>query len=51
MFGGSSLPGVDEAAARRIVDHRPYDNSTELVKKHAVSQEEYDHIAQKVTAK
>lgn len=46
-----TLPGIDEAAARRIVDRRPYDNSDELVKKHAVSKEEYDHIAEKVSAR
>lgn len=45
------LPGIDEAAARRIVDHRPYENSADLVKKHAVSKEEYDHIAEKITAR
>jgi DNA uptake protein ComE-like DNA-binding protein len=45
------LPGIDQAAARRIVDHRPYDSSDELVKKHAISRDEYDHIADKVTAR
>jgi len=46
-----TLPGIDEAAARRIVNRRPYDNSSDLVKKHAVSQAEYDQIAKKVTAR
>ncbi len=46
-----TLPGIDEAAARRIVDHRPYDNADDLVKKHLVSKSEYDHIAEKITAR
>ena len=46
-----TLPGIDDAAARRIVDHRPYDNTDELVKKHLVSKSEFDHIAEKITAR
>ena len=44
------LPGIDEAAARRIVANRPYDNAGDLAKKHVISKSEYDHIADKVTA-
>jgi len=44
------LPGIDEAAARRIVDNRPYDNSYELVKKRVIPKSEYDRIAEKVVA-
>jgi hypothetical protein len=46
-----TLPGIDEAAARRIVDGRPYQDSGELVKKHVISRAEYDRIADKVVAK
>jgi DNA uptake protein ComE-like DNA-binding protein len=46
-----SLPGIDEAAARRIEDNRPYENSYELVKKRVVSKAEYDRIAEKVVAR
>lgn len=44
------LPGIDEPAARRIVDNRPYDNADDLVKKHVISRSQYDHIADKITA-
>jgi DNA uptake protein ComE-like DNA-binding protein len=44
------LPGIDDAAAHRIIDNRPYDDSYDLVKKHAITKEEYDQIAGKVTA-
>ena len=43
-----SLPGIDDVAARRIIDHRPYSDSYDLVKRHIVSREEYDRIAGKV---
>ncbi len=46
-----TLPGIDEASARRIVENRPYDNSYELVKKRSVSKAEYDRIAEKVVAR
>jgi hypothetical protein len=46
-----SLPGIDEAAANRIIDNRPYDATGDLVKKHVISKSEYDHIAEKVTAR
>jgi DNA uptake protein ComE-like DNA-binding protein len=45
------LPGIDDAAARRIIDNRPYDDSYDLVKKHAVSKNEYDQVAGNVTTK
>ncbi len=44
------LPGIDETAAGRIIDHRPYENANELVKKHVISKSQYDHIADKITA-
>lgn len=46
-----TLPGIDDAAARRIIDNRPYDDSYDLVKKHVVTKHEYDQIAGKITAK
>ena len=44
-----SLPGIDNIAARKIIDNRPYDSPSDLVKKHAVSGTEYDRIADKIT--
>jgi hypothetical protein len=46
-----SLPGIDAPAARRIVDGRPYDSGSDLVKKHLISREEYNHIADKIVAR
>jgi DNA uptake protein ComE-like DNA-binding protein len=43
-----SLPGIDDTTAQRIVDHRPYDDSYELVKRHVVSRSEYNRIAGKI---
>jgi DNA uptake protein ComE-like DNA-binding protein len=47
----SSLDGIDEAAAQRIVDHRPYADSYELVKKHVITKAEYNRIAGKIEAR
>ena len=47
----TSLPGIDEAAAQRIVDHRPYSDSYELVKRHLISKQQYDQIAGKIEAR
>ncbi len=46
-----TLPGIDQAAAERIIDGRPYASSGDLVKKHRVSKAEYDRIADKIVAK
>ena len=46
-----TLPGIDQDAAQRIIEGRPYADSSELVKKHIVSKAEYDRIADKITAK
>ena len=46
-----SLPGIDDAAARRIIDHRPYTDSYDLVKRRIISHEEYNRIAGKVEAR
>ena len=47
----TSLPGIDDAAAHRIIAHRPYNDSYDLVKRHIVSREEYDRIAGKIEAR
>jgi DNA uptake protein ComE-like DNA-binding protein len=46
-----TLPGIDQDAASRIIEGRPFDDASELVKKHIVSKAEYDRIADKITAK
>ena len=46
-----SLPGIDDAAARRIIDHRSYSDSEDLVKRRVISREEYDRIAGKIEAR
>ncbi|MGA8089858.1 MAG: helix-hairpin-helix domain-containing protein [Terracidiphilus sp.] len=45
------LPGIDDAAARRIIDHRPYSDSEDLVKRHVISRAAYDRIAGKIEAR
>lgn len=46
-----SLPGIDDATAGRIIDHRPYSDSYDLVKRHIISHEEYDRISGKIEAR
>ena len=45
-----SLPGIDDAAAHRIIAHRPYGDSDDLVKRHIISRAEYDRISGKIDA-
>ena len=47
----SSLPGIDDATAQRVIAHRPYTDSYDLVKRHIISKEQYDHIAGKIEAR
>jgi len=47
----TTLPGITPDRADRIIAGRPYDNSQELVTRHIVSQQEYDKIKDRVTAK
>ena len=47
----SSLDGIDDETANRIIEHRPYADSYELVKKHVVSKAEYNRIAGKIEAR
>jgi DNA uptake protein ComE-like DNA-binding protein len=44
------LPGVDATVARHIEEHRPYAHARDLVRKGAVSEDEYQRIAADVTA-
>ncbi len=46
-----SLPGMNGESADRIIAGRPYSSSSELVSRRAISQQEYDTIRDKVTAK
>jgi DNA uptake protein ComE-like DNA-binding protein len=46
-----SLPGISDAAASRIIAHRPYRTSNELVNREVISQAEYNRISDRVTAK
>jgi competence protein ComEA len=46
-----TLPGIDEAAAHKIVTNRPYADSAELVKRRVISRAQYDKIASQVTTR
>jgi competence protein ComEA len=46
-----SLPGIDDAAAQRIIAHRPYSDSYDLVKRHILSRAEYDRISGKIESR
>lgn len=46
-----SLPGIDDAAAHRIVEDRPYSDSDDLVKRHIISRAEYERISGKIEAR
>ena len=45
-----ALPGIDARTAHRIIADRPYDNASDLPKRHIVTKEEYDRIAGNVVA-
>ena len=47
----TSLDGIDDETASRIVDGRPYSDSYELVKKRIISKGEYNRIAGKIEAR
>lgn len=47
----SSLPGITNADADRVMAGRPYDEPSQLVTRHVVSKSEYDRISDRVTAK
>jgi len=46
-----SLPGVDDAAADRVIAGRPYDEPRELVARRILSKTKFDRIADRVTTK
>jgi hypothetical protein len=46
-----SLPGIDDAAADRIIAGRPYSSEHELLERHIVSRDEYNKIADSITVK
>jgi hypothetical protein len=46
-----SLPGIDETAAQRIIAHRPYSDSYDLVKRHIITHQEYGRISGKIEAR
>jgi DNA uptake protein ComE-like DNA-binding protein len=47
----TTLPGIDDAAADRIIAGRPYSSEHQLLDKHIVSRDEYTKIADSVTVK
>jgi competence protein ComEA len=46
-----TLPGIDAAAAQRIIAGRPYETSMELTRRHVISRAVYDRIANRVVAR
>ena len=46
-----SLPGIDAVTAQRVIDHRPYNDSYDLVKRHIISRQEYDRISGQIEAR
>jgi hypothetical protein len=45
-----TLPGIDAVRARKIIDGRPYQDPSELQKRHIVTTAEYDRISGQVVA-
>lgn len=46
-----ALPGVTPRVADTIVADRPYDSGAELLRRHIVTKQEYDQIADKITTR
>jgi hypothetical protein len=46
-----TLPGVSGRDARRIVDHRPYNDKHDMVAKGVLTEQQYDRIRDIVTAR
>ena len=44
-----TLPGVDAREARKIIAGRPYDDTSDLVKKHVITGAQYDRISAGIT--
>ena len=47
----SSLDGITDETADRIIEHRPYHDAYELVKQKIISKTEYNRIAGKIEAR
>lgn len=47
----SKLPGISDSTANRIIEHRPYTDSYDLVKQRIITHSEYDRIAGKIEAR
>ena len=45
----TSLPGITDAAAAKIIAARPYDNKDQLVTRRVLTQEQYDKVATRIT--
>ena len=43
--------GIDKAAAKKIVENRPYRNKTELVSKMLLTRDQYDKVKDSIIAK
>lgn len=46
-----SLPGIDDAAADRIIAGRPYSSEHELLERHIISRDEYNKVSDSITVK
>jgi competence protein ComEA len=46
-----SLPGLTSAQADRVIAHRPYEKTTDLLTRRIIPKSEYDKIADLVTVK
>ena len=47
----ASLPGLDDSIANRIIAHRPYANTQELVSRRVISRNDYDRIRDHIEVK
>jgi DNA uptake protein ComE-like DNA-binding protein len=45
------LPGIGEAYAQRIIDHRPYREKTDLTRRNIIPESTYRQIADQVIAR
>jgi DNA uptake protein ComE-like DNA-binding protein len=45
-----TLPGIDAVLARKIIEGRPYEDPSDLGKRHIVTTAEYDRISGEVVA-